>query len=66
MITYTDSLTESWKYRLTSRTENDLDSVTPTKPMVPGDSGARQSIDGMFITGSLQASQSRELAGENA
>lgn len=66
MITSTDSLTESWKYRLTSRTENDLGSMTPAKPLVPSDSGARQSIDRMFITGSIQASHSRELAGENA
>lgn len=40
--------------------ENNLDSMTLTKPVVPGTSGARQSIDRMLITGSIQASQLRE------
>lgn len=40
--------------------ENNLDSMTLTKPVVPGNSGVRQSIDRMLITGSIQASQLRE------
>lgn len=40
--------------------ENNLDSMTLTKPVVLGNSGARQSIDRMLITGSIQASQLRE------
>lgn len=39
--------------------ENNLDSMTLTKPVVPSNSGARQSIDRMLITGSIQASQLR-------
>lgn len=45
---------------------NNLDSMTPTKLVVPGNSGARQSIDRILITGSIQASQLREQAGESA
>lgn len=40
--------------------ENNLDSMTLTKPVVPGTSGARLSIDRMLITGSIQAPQLRE------
>lgn len=46
--------------------ENNLDSMTLTKPMAPSNSGARQSIDRMLITGSIQASQLREPAGKSA